>query len=186
MLRLKFQLVKPKPCPPWILLLIGGIFLCVGAGFGIHSVMSIQGASLCEGTVIAIGPKIQFANKSVSDGSRVDSHYVGQETTTQTNPSPPSRPQPYQKKRGRGSVPEVRYSVDGTDYIIYANISTSPSAYAIGQKVPVYFFPERAGEGVVGSFVELWLFSVIFGGIGLVISLVGGFIVLRKLTNPVT
>jgi hypothetical protein len=148
--------------------------------------MSIQGASLCEGTVIAIGPKSQFAKKAPTGESTVDSDHFGEDTKTQTNPSPPLRPQPYQKKRGRGSVSEVSYSVDGIDHIIYANIGTSPSAYAIGQKLPVYFFPERPGEGVVGSFVELWLFSVVFGGIGSVFSLGGGFIVLRKLTNPVT
>lgn len=177
MARIKFQLEWPKPCPIWVLPLIGGVFLCVGAGFGIRGALCVQGASLSEGTVIAIGPKEQFVHPSTTGGDREGSVDVAH---------PQSENQHYQKKRSSSTVPEVQYSVNGTVHTIHGVISTSFSVYKIGQNVPVYYFPERPAEGVVGSFVELWMLPVIFGGVGFLLALAGAFQVLWRLTNPIS
>jgi len=193
MARIQFGLGKPVTTNiSWIFLLVGGLFVCIGTGFCIHSISVIHGSKTCEGVVVGIAPKSHFQKPSTAGESEVDSNYGNQmtpnETTTtvQTKPSAPTRSKKPSTGRGGSTVPEVEYQVNGVVYLIHGMISTSPPAYSIGEKVMVYYSPDHPGDGVIGSFIELWLMPVVFGGIGSVFSLGGGFIVLRKLTNPVT
>lgn len=195
MARYKFGLGNPTSNVLWIFLLVGGLFLSGGTGFGIYSTTHVLGGNSCEGVVIGIGPKNQFDSPSLSaePGSaepEKDSDYVGQDSPNQSNSSkkPGSFPRGGQNRHewnGRGgSVPEVRYFVDGKPYVIHGVITTSPPAYSIGEKIPVYYPPGNPEQGVIGSFVELWLFPMIFGGIGLVFTLGSGFFILKNWMNP--
>ena len=181
----RLQLDWPRVGAPWMLLLIGGTFLVVGTGFGIHSILCIQGASYCEGTVMDIGSKQYFVQNTPpqTEATTIPDKKIG-ELPSGTTASITPRRESHPNKRGRGAVPEVRYFLDGIDHTIFGRISTSPSAYAVGQKVTVYYFPEHPEDGVIGSFVELWLFPVIFGGLGLVLTLAGAFAIFWKWTHP--
>jgi Protein of unknown function (DUF3592) len=65
-----------------------------------------------------------------------------------------------------GSKPVVRYTVDGRDFEIQGWISTSPPAYTVGEKVTVLYDRNNPADGHIDTFVERWLFPVIFSGIG--------------------
>lgn len=65
-----------------------------------------------------------------------------------------------------GTKPVVQYVVDGRNFEILGSVSTSPPAYQVGEKVTVLYPRDNPADGSIDSFVERWLFAVIFGGIG--------------------
>jgi len=74
---------------------------------------------------------------------------------------------------GKGSKPVVRFFAGGKPFEIEGKISSSPPAFRTGERVEVIYRIADPELAIINSFVERWLFPVIFGGIGLVLSLVG-------------
>ena len=84
---------------------------------------------------------------------------------------------------GKGSSrPVVRYAVDGKPFEITGWMSTSPPAYSVGEKVTVLYNPENPADGRIDSFVERWLFPVVFGGVGALLLVIG--VVIWLATRP--
>lgn len=81
---------------------------------------------------------------------------------------------------GKGAKPVVKYSVDGKDYETIGKISTSPPAFHVGERVKVSYRIGDPSYAIIDSFVERWLFPLIFGGIGAVVGLIGWLILLVK------
>jgi hypothetical protein len=66
-----------------------------------------------------------------------------------------------------GTAPVVRYQVDGKAHE-FRGVYISPPAYSVGETVRVLYSPDRPERAQIDSFVQLWLISVVFGGVGLV------------------
>lgn len=81
---------------------------------------------------------------------------------------------------GDSSKPVVKYSVDGKEYEVVGTISTKPPSLHVGEQVQVVYRPGDPTYAVIDSFVERWLFPLIFGGIGLLLGSIGLLILVAK------
>jgi hypothetical protein len=82
--------------------------------------------------------------------------------------------------RKGGSSPVVRYEVDGQSYELQSTVSSSPPAYSVGEKVTVLYHPDNPGGGQIDSFIDRWLFPLVFGGMGFIFAAIGyGFLLVR-------
>lgn len=82
-----------------------------------------------------------------------------------------------QNSRGRDTVPVVEFTLEEKVFHIRGGGNSSfppPPSYSIGERVLVYYPVDNPEKGFVGSFLELWLFMTVFGGIGVVFTLAGG------------
>lgn len=87
----------------------------------------------------------------------------------------------------RGSVaPVVEFFLEGNRREFQSWLSTSPPQFGVGEKVTVLYDPNDPQRASIESFVTLWLFSTIFGGIGVVMLVVSGvlFAVFWLRTSP--
>jgi hypothetical protein len=77
---------------------------------------------------------------------------------------------------GRSSswYPTVTYTVDGRQYSFESNVGSNPPAYAEGDTVPVAYDPADPADAQIASFWTAYLPTVVFGGIGLVLTPIGG------------
>ena len=117
-------------------LLIGAVFLAIGAGFGWFSWSLLAVAQRAEGTVIRLSPNQAQANN-------------------------------------RGKVaPVVEFHIEGERHEFQSWLSTSPPQFDVGEKVTVLYDPRDPQHARIESFVTLWLFPTIFGGIGAAMFLV--------------
>jgi hypothetical protein len=80
-----------------------------------------------------------------------------------------------------GSSPVVRYEVDGRAYTIQSTISSSASAYSVGEKVQIVYKPDNPARGHIDSFLDRWAISICFGGIGLLFATIGFGILMARL-----
>lgn len=81
----------------------------------------------------------------------------------------------------RGSVaPVVEFQIDGERHEFQTWLSTSPPRFSVGDKVTVMYDPRNSKSVSIASFVDLWLFPLIFGGIGVVMMTVAVAIVVTK------
>ncbi|GDY10914.1 MAG: DUF3592 domain-containing protein [Planctomycetota bacterium] len=85
-----------------------------------------------------------------------------------------------------GSVaPVVEFFVEGTRHEFQSWLFTSPPQFDVGDKVSVLYDPRDPQRCRIESFVTLWLFPTIFGGIGAVMLVVSGTLLgLRWLRAP--
>ena len=117
-------------------LLIGSVFMSIGAGFGWFSWSLLAVAQRAEGTVV-----------------RLVSNQAGE--------------------NNRGSVaPVVEFHIEGERHEFQSWLSTSPPQFDVGEKVVVLYDAQNPERARIESFVTLWLFPVVFGGIGAVLFLV--------------
>lgn len=73
----------------------------------------------------------------------------------------------------RGSMaPVVEFQLNGQRHEFQSWLFTSPPQFTVGDKVTVLYDPNDPGRAGIESFVTMWLFPTIFGGIGAVVSLV--------------
>jgi hypothetical protein len=79
----------------------------------------------------------------------------------------------FQVATRRTYAPVVGYEVDGRPYEFVARVSSRPRDYKIGDAVVVCYHPERPAEGRLDSFGELWLFPIIFLGLGTLFATLG-------------
>lgn len=76
----------------------------------------------------------------------------------------------------RGTAPVVEFFLDGNRREFQSWLSTSPPQFNVGDKVTVLYDPNDPQRASIESFVTLWLFPTIFGGIGAVMLVAAGVI----------
>lgn len=80
-----------------------------------------------------------------------------------------------------GAAAVVEFFLDGQRHEIQSSRYTSPPQFKIGDKVSVLYDPNDPRRCRINSFVDLWLFPTIFGGIGLlVVTLSGTALVVKR------
>ncbi len=71
--------------------------------------------------------------------------------------------------------PRVRFTTaDGQTIEFVASSGSNPPAYDVGERVRVYYDAQTPQRAMVDGFFSLWGGPAIFGGIGLVFTLIGG------------
>ena len=84
-----------------------------------------------------------------------------------------------------GFAPLVQYQVDGTTYRIQGHVSSSSPSYTVGEGVVILYSADNPAEGRIDSFTEKWLVPIIFGGSGLLFTLIGfGMLLWRRRRAP--
>ncbi len=78
---------------------------------------------------------------------------------------------------GDSYVPVVDYSVDGKTFTCRGAIGFSPPMHKIGQQVQVLYRPDHPEAGHIDSFLDRWVFPLMFTVIGGMFS-IGGICVL--------
>lgn len=71
-----------------------------------------------------------------------------------------------------GVAPVVEFFLEGNRHEFQSWLSTSPPQFDVGDKVTVLYDPNDPRRAGIESFVTLWLFPTIFGGIGVVMLVV--------------
>ena len=74
------------------------------------------------------------------------------------------------------SRPTVRFTTDRGPVTITGLVASNPPAYRVGEQVRVYYDRADPSVAIIDSFVERLLLSVVFGGVGIVIVIVGMFL----------
>ena len=69
--------------------------------------------------------------------------------------------------------PTVRFLTDRGPVTITGLVASNPPAYRVGESVRVYYDRADPSAAIIDSFVERLLFSVVFGGVGIVIVTIG-------------
>lgn len=70
-------------------------------------------------------------------------------------------------KGGSTAAPVVSYEVDGKTYQFTSSTGSRPPAYDVGETVKVLYDPKAPADGRIDSFMELYMFPLIFGLLGL-------------------
>jgi hypothetical protein len=70
-------------------------------------------------------------------------------------------------------IPTAKYKVKDVEYEVRGAISSKPPAFRVGDKVAVLYNPDKPGDAQIDSFVERWLFLLVFGGLGAVFASIG-------------
>jgi hypothetical protein len=71
-------------------------------------------------------------------------------------------------RRGYTYHPVVCYQAGKRTVKINGRVGSGVNPYHIGQKVSVIYLPEEPEAGIIGDFVQMFLFPAIFGAVGLV------------------
>lgn len=130
-----------------IFLLIGLVFSSIGFGFGWSSWSLLSVAQRTDGTVIRLVHRGGVQNRQVV------------------------------KNKRRGAAPVVEFHLDGVRHEFQSWLSTSPPQFSVGDDVTVLYDPHDTQRAGIDSFVTLWLFPTVFGGIGVVMLTVSAIIV---------
>lgn len=81
-----------------------------------------------------------------------------------------------------GGCPTASFTtLDGTLGEYHSSTCSTPPAFAIGERVAVYYDPQNPERARIDSFTENWIGSLIVGGIGLIFLLIGLLFVLPPL-----
>ncbi len=64
------------------------------------------------------------------------------------------------------SVAVIQFSYEGEARTLISQVQTSPPAYSVGEKVTVLVNSDRSTDARVESWLELYFFAAIFGGLG--------------------
>jgi hypothetical protein len=84
-----------------------------------------------------------------------------------------------------GGIPTAKYKVKDVEYQVRGAISSKPPAFQVGDKVAVLYNPEKPGDSQIDSFVERWLFLLVFGGLGAVFALIGWGILISMILGRI-
>ena len=86
----------------------------------------------------------------------------------------------------RGTLPIVRYEVDGKSFEFQSSVSSSPPRHAVGDKVTILYHADEPHKGTIRSFMDQWLIATIFTGIGILFVLIGVAACLRAMRRVVS
>jgi hypothetical protein len=79
-------------------------------------------------------------------------------------------------------IPIVRYTVDGKEHELRGEIASNMPP-ALHSKVTVLYKTADPSQAQIDSFVQRWLFPLIFGGIGGLAGLIGLVVVMRSIAK---
>lgn len=81
--------------------------------------------------------------------------------------------------------PVVRFPISDTRHVtIVGGTATTPPAYDIGQKVPVYFDPNQPTHAFIDNYLERWFVPSLVGGLALLFTILGvGFVLVTGHRN---
>lgn len=91
------------------------------------------------------------------------------------------------RSSGDGSTyyPSFAYDLgDGVRREGESNVGSDLFDYARGERVGIYVRPDRPGEVLVDSFIALWLFPLVFGGVGTLFLVIMLFLTRRRTPAP--
>lgn len=127
-------------------LLFFGLFALVGTVFAIAAYISWKSTA----RIIQTGVETQ--------GIVIDTHYS-------------------RDKRGRtttAQAPIVQFrTTDGTPITYYSQTYTTPASFTIGDTVKLWYLPNNPKEDVTLEGADSWLLPAVFGGFGVIFSLIG-------------
>jgi hypothetical protein len=87
-----------------------------------------------------------------------------------------------QRRGSRSTVmyhPVLRFKTEaGAQHEVVSAVGSSPSPYKPGDTVPILYNPARPQEVRIHSFLHVWLFPIVLGGMGVIFLIVGGVFVL--------
>lgn len=92
----------------------------------------------------------------------------------------------YQRSsKGSGTYhPLVQFTAQDGNIVNFTSDSGSrPAAYSRGDHLPVLYAAANPEDAVIDSFIDLWLGTLIFAGLGLVFTLIGGGLVWSRLNQ---
>ena len=76
-------------------------------------------------------------------------------------------------------TPVVRFETPEGDAITFpGSVGSNPPAHRIGEEIKVHYRPENPRRARIDSFFQLWFFSALFGGMGVVFGSIGGILFL--------
>src|SRR5262245_34281791 len=73
----------------------------------------------------------------------------------------------HHRRSGRSYAPVVNYSAPGGPYQIVGQVSAARSMYPVDKEVEVLYLPDDPKNAVIADFVQLYLFPLILGSLGL-------------------
>ncbi|WP_338876293.1 DUF3592 domain-containing protein [Spirosoma sp. SC4-14] len=80
-------------------------------------------------------------------------------------------------KRGRtttAQAPIVQFrTVDGTPITYYSQTYTTPASFQVGDTVKLWYMPDKPQQDVTLEGADSWLLPAVFGGFGIIFSLIG-------------
>lgn len=80
--------------------------------------------------------------------------------------------------------PTVEFTAGGGDTFSFEGTGANPPAYQVGDRVPVAYDPDNPSDARIASFGSAYLLPMILGGLGIVFTPVGGYLLVigrRKL-----
>ncbi|MBI1852323.1 MAG: DUF3592 domain-containing protein [Planctomycetes bacterium] len=86
---------------------------------------------------------------------------------------------------GKGSKPVVRFIAEAEDreVEITGRVSSSPTAYSVGERVTVMYPPGHPEDGRLVGFLEQYFLSTVFCGLGGVFTLIGAGLLIADFRN---
>jgi Protein of unknown function (DUF3592) len=155
------RLVNSNPitlCFLIIPVMMGLVFIAIGVGIAWSSWALLSGGQRADGTVVEM--------------VRVES------STAHDAKGRPISTQPV-------FTPVVQYQVGGKTHRIQGHVSTVDPAYPVGGAVIVLYLADEPADGRIDSFAEMWLAPLVFGGGGLLFTLVGfGLLIQQPDSSP--
>lgn len=90
-----------------------------------------------------------------------------------------------ESRRGRGQhasrmhYPVLRYRTqEGTQHEVVSSVGSNPPRYKEGDSVTLLYDPQNPLDARIHTFLNVWLFPVVLGGVGGAFVLVGGVLAL--------
>ena len=78
--------------------------------------------------------------------------------------------------------PVVRFSMDdGAPREFTSSTGSNPASYSVGERVEVLYFEDSPQDAKINSFSDLWLGTLILGGLGATFFLIGGGMILATM-----
>ncbi len=75
--------------------------------------------------------------------------------------------------------PVLRFKTEaGAQHEVVSPVGSKPSPYKPGHTVPILYNPARPEEVRIHSFLHVWLFPLVLGGMGALFFILGGVLVL--------
>ncbi|WP_420151776.1 DUF3592 domain-containing protein [Spirosoma sp.] len=80
-------------------------------------------------------------------------------------------------KKGRtttAQAPVVEFTTSaGKSITYYSQTYTTPAGFAVGETVTLWYLPDDPQESITLEGTEIWILPAVFGGMGIVFSLIG-------------
>lgn len=87
----------------------------------------------------------------------------------------------YRGKDGTLYKPVVSFSTATGETLFSPNVGSNPASHSKGDSVEVYYDPTGVQEPLLNHWSSIWLFPVLFGGLGAAAATAGGFLTYAQL-----